>query len=76
MCARSPNVQGRTSGEPRSTLADSQGRMPGERATGGGLLFGFLLATQEKVTRSPKGRVEALHLEINKEYGGRRRVDP
>ncbi len=44
----------------RSTLAKSEGRMPGDRATGGGLLFGyFLLATQEKVTRSPKGRVEA-----------------
>jgi len=55
MCARSPNVHGRTSGEPRSTLADLEGRMPGRRAAGGGLLFGyFLLAIQEKVTRSPE----------------------
>src|SRR5690348_1508627 len=55
MCARSLNVHGRTSSEPRSTLAKSQGRMPEDRTTGGGLLFGyFLLATQEKVTRSPQ----------------------
>ena len=55
MRGRSLNVHGRTSSEPRSALAHSQGRMPGERITGGGLLFGyFLLATQEKVTRSPK----------------------
>ena len=55
MCARSLNVHGRTSSEPRSTLAKSQGRMPEDRTTGGGLLFGyFLLATQEKVTRPPK----------------------
>ncbi len=53
MRGRSLNVHGRTSSEPRSTLAESQGRMPGDRVTGGGLLFGyFLLATQEKVTRS------------------------
>jgi len=37
--------------------------MPGDRDTGGGLLLGyFFLATQEEVTRSPAGRVEALHL--------------
>ncbi len=68
MRGRSLNVHGRTSSEPRRTLAKSEGRMPGDRATGGGLLFGyFLLATQEKVTRSPKGRVEALLFKKNNE---------
>jgi len=63
MRGRSLNVQGCTSSEPRSTLADSEGRMPGERATGGGLSLGyFSLATQREVTRSPEGRMEALHL--------------
>ena len=60
MRASSLNAHGRASSEPRSAIAHSQGRMPEERAVGGGLLFGyFLLATQEKVTRSPIGRVEA-----------------
>ena len=50
MRGRLLNVHGCTSSEPRSTLAKSEGRMPGDRADGGGLLFGyFLLATQEKV---------------------------
>ena len=39
MCARSPNVHGRASSEPRSALADSEGRMPGERVTGGVFLW-------------------------------------
>src|SRR5690348_10758887 len=61
MRASSLNAHGRASSEPRSAIAHSQGRMPEERAAGGGLLIGyFLLATQEKVTRSPIGRVEAL----------------
>ena len=42
--------------------------MPEDRATRGGLLFGyFLLATQEKVTRSPAGRVKALHFTTSNE---------
>jgi len=85
MRASSLNAHGRASSEPRSAIAHSQGRMPEERAAGGGLLLTtgvlpfaatrpaalfapllrrsgyFLLATQEKVTRSPVGRVEALH---------------
>jgi hypothetical protein len=31
----SPNVHGRTAGEPRNAIAHSQGRMPGERAVRG-----------------------------------------
>ena len=62
MCARSLNVQGRTSSEPRSTLAESEGRMPGDRATGGVFLWLSFFAQAKKVTRSPVGRVEALQL--------------
>jgi len=39
----------------RSMLAQSEGRMPGDRATGGVLSFGdFSLHKQRKVTRSPQ----------------------
>ena len=62
MCARSLNVHGRTSSEPRSTLAHLKGRMPGRRATGGVFLWLPFFAQAKKVTRSPAGRVEALHL--------------
>jgi hypothetical protein len=61
MCARSLNVHGRTSSEPRSALAQSQGRMPGDRAAGGVFLWLSFFAQAKKVTRSPAGRVEALH---------------
>ncbi|HXR63707.1 MAG TPA: hypothetical protein VN720_09240, partial [Rudaea sp.] len=70
---------------PRSALAHSQGRMPGERITGGVFLWLPFFAQAlrrrsgansaagrvaakgrmpgvKKVTRSPAGRVEALHL--------------
>ncbi len=60
MCARSLNVQGRTSSEPRSPLADLQGRMPGRRAAGGVFLWLSFFAQAKKVTRSPAGRVKAL----------------
>ena len=66
MCARSPNVHGRTSGEPRSTLAYLEGRMPGRRAAGGVFLWLPFFAQAKKVTRSPAGRVEALLLERKK----------
>ena len=39
MRGRSLNVHGRTSSEPRSALANSEGRMPGERAAGGVFLW-------------------------------------
>ncbi len=61
MCARSLNVHGCTSSEPRSTLAYLQGRMPGRRAAGGVFLWLPFFAQAKKVTRSPTGRVEALH---------------
>jgi hypothetical protein len=61
MCARSLNVHGRTSSEPRSTLADLKGRMPGRGAAGGVFLWLPFFAQAKKVTRSPAGRVEALH---------------
>jgi hypothetical protein len=67
MCARSLNVHGRTSSEPRSALADSEGRMPGERAAGGVFLWLPFFAQAKKVTRSPAGRVEALHLNSKNE---------
>jgi hypothetical protein len=54
MRGRSLNVHGRTSSEPRSTLAHSQGRMPGERAAGGVFLWLPFFAQAKKVTRSPK----------------------
>ena len=54
MCARSLNVHGRTSSEPRSALAHSQGRMPGERAAGGVFLWLPFFAQAKKVTRSPQ----------------------
>jgi hypothetical protein len=60
MCARSLNVHGRTSSEPRSTLADLQGRTPGRRAAGGVFLWLPFFAQAKKVTRLPAGRVEAL----------------
>ncbi len=41
MRGRSLNVHGRTSGEPRSTLAKSEGGMPGDRTTGVWILFGY-----------------------------------
>jgi len=60
-----PNVYGRTSGKPRSALAHPQHRDCAEGATDRGrLLFGyFLLARQEKVTRSSARGVEALALQ-------------
>jgi hypothetical protein len=54
MCARSLNVHRRTSGEPRSTLADLEGRMPGRRAVGGVFLWLPFFAQAKKVTRSPQ----------------------
>jgi hypothetical protein len=54
MCARSLNVHGRTSSEPQSTLAKSEGRMPGDRAVGGVFLWLPFFAQAKKVTRSPK----------------------
>jgi hypothetical protein len=55
MRASSLYVQGCAYNEPRSTLAHSEGRMPGERRTGVAFsLVTFLLAKQEKVTRSLK----------------------
>jgi hypothetical protein len=54
MCARSLNVHGRTSSEPRSTLADLEGRMPGRRAVGGVFLWLPFFAQAKKVTRSPQ----------------------
>jgi len=54
MCARSLNVHGRTSSEPRSTLAKSEGRMPGDRADGGVFLWLPFFAQAKKVTRSPQ----------------------
>ena len=56
MCARSLNVHGRTSSEPRSALAHSQGRMPGERITGGVFLWLPFFAQAKKVTGSPQAR--------------------
>ena len=76
MRGRSLNVQGRTSSEPRSALAHSPGRMPGERITGGALSFGdFSLHKQRKVTRSPAGRVKALHFKRKELDSGLRRSD-
>jgi len=67
MRGRSLNVHGRTSSEPRSALAHSQGRMPGERITGGVFLWLPFFAHAKKVTRSPKGRVEALLVKEDQE---------
>jgi hypothetical protein len=66
MCARSLNAQGRASSEPRSILAKSEGRMPGDRAAGGVFLWLPFFAQAKKVTRSPEGRVEALHFKNEK----------
>ncbi len=54
MCARSLNAHGRASSEPRSALAQSQGRMPGDRAAGGVFLWLPFFAQAKKVTRSPQ----------------------
>ena len=62
MRGRSLNVHGRTSSEPRSALAHLEGRKPGRRAAGGVFLWLPFFAQAKKVTRSPAGRVEALHL--------------
>jgi len=45
----------------RSTLAKSEGRMPGDRAAGGVLSLVTFFAQAKKVTRSAAGRVEAVH---------------
>jgi len=48
--------------------ADPLGGMPKGRNALGRILFGdFLLSEQEKVTRSPAGRVEALALKSQRE---------
>jgi hypothetical protein len=67
MRGRSLHVHGRTFSEPRSTLAQSQGRMPGDRAAGGVFLWLPFFAQAKKVTRSPAGRVETLRIENSKE---------
>ena len=60
--ARSTSVHGRAVGEPRSLLAQSPGRMPGDRGREGVFLFGyFLLGKQEKVTRAPWMADEKTH---------------
>jgi hypothetical protein len=61
MRASSLYAHGCAFSEPRSPLAYSEGRMPGERATGGVFLWLPFFAQAKKVTRSPAGRVEALH---------------
>ena len=89
MRGRSLHVYGCTSGEPRSTVAKSEGRMPGDRATGGVFLWLSFFAQAlrrrsgansgagrvaaegrmpgvKKVTRSPAGRVEALHFDVKR----------
>src|SRR5262249_44357250 len=53
--ASSWNVHGRASHEPRSALANSQGRMPRECAFGGGLLLLTSLGQTREVSRSPQG---------------------
>ena len=62
MRGRSLNVQGRTSSEPRSTLAHSEGRMPGERATGSVFLWLSFFAQalrRRSGANSAAGRVAA-----------------
>ncbi len=62
MRGRSLNVHGRTSSEPRSTLAKSEGRMPGDRATGGVFLWLSLFAQalrRRSGANSGAGRVAA-----------------
>jgi hypothetical protein len=52
MRGRSLNAQGRASSEPRSALAKSEGRMPGDRAAGGVFLWLPFFAQAKKVTRA------------------------
>src|SRR6187455_2463785 len=59
--ARALRAHGCALSDPRNPLAHSEGRMPGERATGGVFLWLPFFAQAKKVTRSPAGRVEALH---------------
>ena len=70
MRASSLRAHGCALNEPRSTLAKSEGRMPGDRATGGVLSLVTFFAQAKKVTRSPAGRVGALL------FGGRSRWIP
>ena len=79
MRASSLRAHGRALSEPRSPLANSEGRMPGERATGGVFLWLLFFAQAKKVTRSPAGRVEALHFKErrrNEEAGFRLELAP
>src|SRR5262249_14615751 len=62
MRASSWNAHGRTSHEPRSNLANLEGRRPGRRAFGGVLSLVTFFAQAKKGTRSPAGGVEALLL--------------
>jgi hypothetical protein len=56
MRARSLRAHGCALNEPRSPLANSEGRMPGERATGVCfLLVTFLCTSKEKLPARPKG---------------------
>src|SRR5450432_158400 len=55
MRASSLRAHGRALSEPRSSLAHSQGRMPGERHTGGCfLLVTFLCTSKEKLPARPR----------------------
>jgi len=56
------------SANPLGSLAQSQGRMPGDRPTG----VAFFLATQEEVTRSRAVRVKALLFKTPNGQCGRR----
>ena len=73
------SVQGWTVDKPRSRFADSEGRKPGERRFGVAFsLVTLLLATQEKVTRSPEAsekrqgcrtpKERALEVQINRQH--------
>jgi len=68
MRASSLRAHGCALNEPRSALANSEGRMPGERAAWGVLSLVTFFAQAKKVTRSPAGRVEALHFQRRSKY--------
>jgi hypothetical protein len=67
MRARSLRAHGCALSEPRSPIANLEGRMPGRRVPGGVLSLVTFFAQAKKVTRSPAGRVEALHLKRQEE---------
>ena len=71
MRASSLRAHGCALNEPRSTLAKSEGRMPGDRATGGVLSLVTFFAQAKKVTRLPEASGSSALSKVTRSAAGR-----